>query len=617
MNDVPIKPQTQAQRPWLAEVVSGPAGLAARRLLGAKVALLPISSTDNPQLAAGDLVLVRPAEGEPGSHIKIVGPPLARSGSLRAGLYHIAARHSIDPTYPPEAHSEAAAWAVAPGIDDGDLEDLTPLPFITIDNPDSRDLDQALHIERIPTGGFLVCYALADASYYVRPGSALFGEALRRGASFYLPDLTIPMLPHALSEDLVSLNQDQRRRALVFEMELDAVGKCIATRLVRARICSARKLSYQRVQRYYDDPGESGFGGSPFTMTCDLLREVGRLLVATARRRHVVDYNRTEVAVSLPVTPGARFRLISRERLEVERYNEQISLLCNVEGARFLRSARGLEHVQAVFRVHPAPTDKALRHLREQIETIITAHDLDRDLCWGWPEQSGPAEPLADYLARLPRTGGWKRITQAIERQALMANARSVFRKQPGRHFGIGAPVYARFSSPMREIVGIFTHKEAFEALQGVHTASETAADIEIRKRVLVAGNRAKQLQRQITKEANALVLDALFRSELELPEEQRLERRGTILGTKPTLLYVGLDDPPIEVKVYFRDIESQTGTRYCLDRHGVMLRPRPNRGQPMPRVGDAITLRVVEYHQARGRWLFDLGLEPGCAGIL
>ncbi|MBX2884294.1 MAG: RNB domain-containing ribonuclease, partial [Granulosicoccus sp.] len=98
------------------------------------------------------------------------------------------------------------------GLDDPELIDLTHLPFVTIDNPDSRDLDQALLIER-HAERYRIRYALADASFYVKPHSALFQEALTRGSSYYTPTVAIPMLPVELSEGLISLNPNVSRRA--------------------------------------------------------------------------------------------------------------------------------------------------------------------------------------------------------------------------------------------------------------------------------------------------------------------------------------------------------------------------------------------------------------------
>ena len=100
---------------------------------------------------------------------------------------------------------ETNYWLKHDGLDDPQLLDLTHLPFVTIDNENSRDLDQAVHIDRTDQG-YRVMYALADAAYYISPGSALFDEALKRGTSYYTPLLSAAMLPPPLSEGLISLN---------------------------------------------------------------------------------------------------------------------------------------------------------------------------------------------------------------------------------------------------------------------------------------------------------------------------------------------------------------------------------------------------------------------------
>jgi len=116
----------------------------------------------------------------------------------------ILANLDISLEHPEACLQEAQAWVDDPGFSDPALTDWTSVPFVTIDNADSRDLDQALHIERTDTG-YRLRYALADAAYYVRPGSALFSEALRRGTTYYTPLIAAPMLPRSLSEGLLSL----------------------------------------------------------------------------------------------------------------------------------------------------------------------------------------------------------------------------------------------------------------------------------------------------------------------------------------------------------------------------------------------------------------------------
>jgi ribonuclease R len=168
-----------------------------------------------------------------------------------ATLAHIARTLELDDTYPPAVHAEVEAWLAAPGLDDPALIDLTPEPFVTIDNEGSRDLDQALAITR-DGPGYRLRYALADAAYYVRPGSALFAEALARGASYYLPGWSIPMLPRPLSEGLVSLNAGVPRRAMVWTFGLDPQGAIVDVALERARIQSHAQLTYAGVQALHD-----------------------------------------------------------------------------------------------------------------------------------------------------------------------------------------------------------------------------------------------------------------------------------------------------------------------------------------------------------------------------
>ena len=198
----------------------------------------------------GDLVEVRvsadiAAPGDPAHAIT------AHGGSALARMYAIAAAHHMDPIFGPEVHRELEAIVKDPGFDDPELRDLRELAFITIDNRDSRDLDQAMFIAR-KGEGFRVVYALADAAYYLRPGTALFHAALARGATYYFPGFCVPMLPRVLSEDLVSLNPDVDRRALVFDIELDRQGDVVHTEVYRALINSRAKLSYPGVQTLHD-----------------------------------------------------------------------------------------------------------------------------------------------------------------------------------------------------------------------------------------------------------------------------------------------------------------------------------------------------------------------------
>ena len=517
-----------------------------------------------------------------------------------APLRAILEAEGLDPRFSAEVLAEAATLVAEPGTDDPALADEEAIPYVTIDGAHTRDLDQALHLER-HDDGYRVRYAIADAAYYVRPGTALFEEALRRGTSFYLPGLSVPMLPRSLSEGAVSLNPGVVRRALVFDMHVDGSGLCRRTVMRRARIKSRAKLSFEEVQTLFDDPARSALAGEAYAASLRLLPEVGRLRQLEAAARQVIRFHREEVQVGLD---GDAFTVLARVRHEVEKYNEQLSLLCNAEGGRVLCDAVGEDTsyaAQAVYRVHPAPPPERLAELEAQLAELARLHGLDER--WAWrPEQS-----LAEWVEALPSLAGdprRARIARAVERQAVMVNVRSVFSAEPGEHYGVGVEPYARFSAPMREIVGVFVHKEAVEAL-GMEPRPPVAEDAALRDLVLEAANAARERQRRLTDHTNRHVLDQLFAPDLALPRAERPVRGGTIMGVTPSKIHVTLDAPPVDVKLYVADAGRALG--------GVWLALTPGKGalagpDGVPRftVGDAIALRVVRRDEQRDRWVFE-----------
>ena len=156
--------------------------------------------------------------------------------------------------------------------------DETAIPFVTIDPPESRDLDQALHIERRGTGtGYRVRYAIADVAAFVTPGGPMDVEAHIRGQTLYAPDGNARLYPPALSEGAGSLLPGETRPALVWEMEVDEAGEGTAVTVRRALVRSRAKLDYAGVQRSLDD----GTADEPLRLLC----EVGTLRQGREARR--------------------------------------------------------------------------------------------------------------------------------------------------------------------------------------------------------------------------------------------------------------------------------------------------------------------------------------------
>lgn len=538
-----------------------------------------------PTAVTGALAVVALTEQGTARELEVLATP----GTALFELYQVLLDGGLTPCFPATVHAEVAAWLAAPGLDDPALHDLSALPFVTIDGEHSRDLDQALCLTR-EDDGLVVYYAIADASYYVEPGTALFDEALRRGASFYLPSVMVPMLPKALSEGLVSLNPDVDRRAIVFRSAVGPDGTVRETTVVRARIRSRQKLHFAQVQAFYDAPDASILSHSEFASSLRLLPEFAALRVNLAREQNVVHYRRTEVQVELPGKELRRFVVTRAVRAEVETYNEQLSLLCNAEGARLLEQASGRPLIEPIFRVHPPPDTDVLESFRRLTTRLAQLHGLDER--WVWQSHHS----LAQYLAALPAEP--RSVSDAVNRQAVMLNVGSSFQATPGAHFGVGSAVYGRFSAPMREIVGVFLHRELMQAV-----GQTPSNDDALRTAVVERANQARQLQKRITNESNLLILDQIFEDQLR-GSEARLT--ATIVGLTPSKVHVTLDTPPVDAKVHVDDLRAQLGSNPYVSQDACQVLVD---GERRFRLGDHVQVLVVGHDVKRKRWR--LGLAP------
>lgn len=521
----------------------------------------------------------------------------------------VLAKHEIKVEFPTSCLIEAQEHLKNSELTDESLTDWRNVPFVTIDNPDSKDLDQALVIER-DDEGYRLRYALADASYYVAPGSALFAEALLRGCTYYTPSGAIPMLPTVLSEGLISLNPNVDRRALVFDIRLNKNAEVVNTSIVRASIHSHAKLNYGQVQHYLEVTlmgRHHELSSEPFNESLLLFKELGLLLLEQSLDRNVIPFNRTESQIYIS---GGKLLTRLRERFDTEKYNEQLSLLCNMQGAQMLDAMVANSDLQAVYRVHDAPLRQMQRRLTDVINEFANVQEEKEK--WLWKN----GQTLSDYVTSLPSGADYARRVAAIERQILVSNRASYFTAESGEHHALAADSYARFSSPMREVVGIYTHKELLEALSTADGSagtpvmssdpvfSNSVLDEELREQVIDAANRSRKTQKSLRKTIELQAIKSLFHNDLN--KRPRPHHVGTIMGFKKDQLFVSLDDFATDIKVYRPDLESYHQTAYTFSN----VRAIPNNKQrPLWQLGDAIKLRVGSFDQQGQRFSFNL--EP------
>ena len=232
----------------------------------------------------------------------------------------------VHPEHPAEVEEAAQAAAARRPGGDG-RADLRDLAFFTVDPPGSRDLDQAMLLERAPGGGHRVSYAIADVGWFVERGGAVEAEAWKRGVTVYTPDVRCPLYPRALGEGAASLLPDEDRPAVVFTVELDDHGRETAASVRRALVRSREQLDYAGLE------GERAV----------LLREIAMRRIAIAEARGAVALNAPDQRVVPDPGPPCGYRLEWETRLESEDWNAEISLLAGtVAAAAMLRHRVGL-----------------------------------------------------------------------------------------------------------------------------------------------------------------------------------------------------------------------------------------------------------------------------------
>jgi ribonuclease R len=243
-----------------------------------------------------------------------------------------------------------------------------------------------------------------------------------------------------------------------------------------------------------------------------------------------------------------------------------------------------------------------LSKLRKVLNALAEEHDADDT--WRWQE----GQSLAAYVESLPDQPEYRRRVRAIQRQIMQAQRSSEFTPQAGEHHALKVCSYARFSSPMREIVGIFTHKELLEALSGRSFDATTSkqADEALREQVIQAANEAKQRQRKLDKKIELTTLQQVFKDDLEADDKRW--HNGTIMGLRFGKLYINLDALALNIKVYVEDLETQWACNYELDDASATPHILEH-GTAAPRwlLGDGVKLYIRAFDVSRQRLIFSM----------
>jgi len=456
---------------------------------------LPISDLGDAQ--PGDLVLAEPSGRPPRVTARvdaILGDPFApRSFSLIA--IH---KHGLRDEFRDEAIAEAKKVALQKLGDE--REDLTHLPIVAIDPEDARDHDDAIWAQAREDGdGWDAIVAIADVSYYVRPGSELDREARARGNSIYFPDRVVPMLPHELSSDICSLKEGQVRAAMACHLHVGKDGALKSWRFTRAKICVAANIAYENAQAAIDAAGEAivEVASSPCSMPPiegpvpnEIVEKALRPLWACWRALLAAREKREPLELDLPerrVVLDEKGRILSvapRERLDAHRLVEDYMIAANVAAAKALERKKA----PVMYRVHEAPSRVKLTTLKDYLGTF----DIEFAL--------GQVIRPATFNRIIERIGDEHEARPEIMEQLLRTQMQARYSPETLGHFGLALGAYAHFTSPIRRYADLLVHRalvSAYKLGEGGLPAEDATKFEEIGEQISVLERRAMEAERE------------------------------------------------------------------------------------------------------------------------
>ncbi len=356
--------------------------------------------------------------------------------------------HGIRDAFSAEIDAEVAA--LQPVTPKG-RSDIREIPLITIDPPDARDHDDAVWAEPDQSannpGGFKVMVAIADVSWYVRPGSELDTEARERGNSTYFPDRVVPMLPERISNDLCSLREQEDRPALAVTMVFDKSGTKTSHSFDRVLMRSHAKLSYEQAQAAID--------GNTDDISAPLVEPVLKPLWAAYRALSKARTRRQPLELELPerkvllADDGSIDRIVTPDRFDAHKLVEEFMIQANVCAAETLEAKRS----PLVYRLHEAPSQEKLTGLREFLQTL------------GINLAKGQVMKPKDFNRILEQVKG-KETQHTVNEMVLRSQAQAIYSAEDAGHFGLNLRRYAHFTSPIRRYADLLVHRSLVSALK-------------------------------------------------------------------------------------------------------------------------------------------------------
>ena len=371
-----------------------------------------------------------------GEVVKIIGHKNDPGVDILSIIYD----HGINDVFTDEVMEEVNA--LPSEVLDSDREgrkDLTDMTIFTIDGDDTKDIDDAISISK-KGENYILGVHIADVSYYVKEGTALYKEAYSRGTSVYLVDRVVPMLPHKLSNGICSLNPNVDRLAISCIMEITPNGKIVSHDIFESVIRSRIQMTYKKVNKILNDE-ETPEGYEPFKDDLKLMWELAKILRKEKLARGYLDFDVDEPKILVDENCKP-YDVVLRERGKGENMIEDFMIAANETVA---------EHVfymglPFVYRVHEVPDNEKVEEFLNSISML--GYHIVGDRNFVYPKS------MKKILDQLRDKEGFEILSTLL----LRCMKKAVYKPENLGHYGLASKCYTHFTSPIRRFPDTTVH---------------------------------------------------------------------------------------------------------------------------------------------------------------
>jgi ribonuclease R len=441
----------------------------------------------------------RPAALPRGRVIEILG----RRDEFGVDVEIMIRKFHLPHRFPADVLAEAsAAPQYIPERDREPRRDFRGLPIVTIDGETAKDFDDAVYVERLAWGNYLLHVHIADVAHYVRPGSALDREARLRGTSVYFPDRAVPMLPLELSSGICSLNPQVDRLVMSALLEIDPEGRLVEYELLPGIIRSAERMTYTAVRDILAGEPAACQRYAALVLNFKLMEELARLLAHRREARGSIDFDLPEPEVEFDEY-GRMTGITRSERNFAHRIIEEFMLAANEAVASYLEG----KGIPSLYRIHEKPDVKKVIEFEEIAATF--GYSLGIEL----PAARRTRTRLRDERDRYPRfyeavegelkisPYNYQRLTKRLEGKPeerilsylmLRSLKQARYSEENVGHFALAAPTYTHFTSPIRRYPDLTVHRILKAALAQERGVASTIREQGTGNRKQGIGNRTR-----------------------------------------------------------------------------------------------------------------------------